>query len=234
LTPAAPAAASTAGGDGGGRSAAPKGKGKGKKSVVPNDDKGCEDKEAAATTPSDQISAAALLSLATRAENDAGDIGTPLAPLLRQAAARIGALEKQVGELGHSLRGLHSLSARTLVGLGLHVGTDGETFDVYVEPQDDKSYMLKKGSEETQELHQKAAEPRRPVILNNSGTLGGGTEKSKEEMELSRKARLDRLEALQVEKKKEQEIGSVPSSKQKAHQAMFSTQVGPKKNLGQF
>jgi len=231
LTPAVPQAAAAADSDGGRKRAGSKGKGKGKNASSEGKSSGGQD------ASSEKVSAAALENLAARAEND-GDIGTPLAPLLRQAAARMKALETQVGEFGHSIQQLHSLSGRTLAVLGtLGVNPDGaagEMSTVFAE-EPSQSYMQKKASQETQEIHQ-ATEQRRPAaVLEGVTATLSTTEKTKEEMELARKARLDRLEAQQAEKKKQHDAAAMKSeAATKSHRAMFSTQVGPTKQLGQL
>merc|ERR1712113_1265079 len=83
------------------------------------------------------------------------------------------------------------------------------------------SFMVKKADKDLQEVHEKAKA--RPAV-SGSGITGGGSvggtaaAKTKDEIDAARKARLDRLEAAQNLKRKENEEAE---RKKKAQDALF-------------
>mmetsp|Transcript_29287 Transcript_29287/g.66142 ORF Transcript_29287/g.66142 Transcript_29287/m.66142 type:complete len:278 (+) Transcript_29287:77-910(+) len=189
-----------------------------------------EDKE---TGEAPTVSAAELLAMAGRLEAggaDAEAAATPaqMAQLFRQAASRMAALEKTAGELKQVLTTVNSLTGRALVGGNVR---SDFTDEIVVQGEDSgKSYLIKKGDEEMQEAHRAAAQMR-PSCTSGSGSLSVEA-KTKEEMDQARQARLERLEAQQASKKKEQEDNA---AKSRAREAMFERQfVGAAKPLGTF
>jgi len=180
------------------------------------------------------VTAAALLSMAATLDNgneEAVPERAQISQLLRQAAVRLGTLEKTVAELGQTMQAVHSLTGRSLNGLGVTDSADGST------PQTEeefatKSYLHKRGDEELQEQHRTAAQVR-PVQVSGGSTGGSldASARTKEEMDQARRARLERLEAQQAERRKQIDDADKRS---KAREALFTSGVGPSKQLGQL
>lgn len=183
------------------------------------------------------VTAVGLLAMAQRVENGGGapategsaEAATPepvqVAKLLRQAAARIGALEKHREDLGQTLRAVNSLTGRSLAAAGL-LSTDDMPTTQIVDASGDgeprgQSYMIKKGDEDVQEAHRAAAQMR-PTTTSGGTTGGGGAlsgqAKTREEMEQARRERLARLEQAQADKKREQDEAA---AKTRARDALF-------------
>jgi len=179
------------------------------------------------------VTAAALLAIAVALDNrneEAVPEPAQISKLLRQAAVRLGTLEKTVAELGQTMQAVHALTGRSLDGLGVDKA-DGSA-PLMEEEFATKSYLHKKGDEELQEQHRAAAQVR-PVQVSG-GSTGGSLDapaKTKEEMDQARRARLERLEAQQAERRKQLEDADKRS---KAREALFASGVGPSKQLGQL
>jgi hypothetical protein len=179
---------------------------------------------------------AALLELAKSLENGTLDSHPAmLVATLKSIAARVESLEGNFAEASQALMLLNHLSARALQGLGAGgggglaglMGSNGSA----QEEEAPRSFLVKKGDSELQELH------RQPPVLKR-GSSGGGvlssasTPMSKEDMDKARKARLDRLEEQQASKKRELEEAEERS---KSREAMFNRPfVGSAKPLGRF
>eukprot|EP00929_Paragymnodinium_shiwhaense_P063984 TRINITY_DN32018_c0_g1_i1.p1 TRINITY_DN32018_c0_g1~~TRINITY_DN32018_c0_g1_i1.p1 ORF type:complete len:373 (-),score=105.45 TRINITY_DN32018_c0_g1_i1:180-1298(-) len=188
-----------------------------------------------ASLQEDYSSADGLRSLARRLDAD----GSAIAPehtahALRAAAEKIQSLE---GVVRDSLQALHMMNIVSGTALQRALGEGGEggslasALAAKQDPEEHRSFLMKKGDAATQELHA-AASAVRPSM--SGGTAGGGTLSSKptsrEEMEQARKARLARLEADQASKKKAMEEAE---EKSKSREAMFNRpNVGPAKQLG--
>mmetsp|Transcript_126751 Transcript_126751/g.247021 ORF Transcript_126751/g.247021 Transcript_126751/m.247021 type:complete len:279 (-) Transcript_126751:26-862(-) len=179
------------------------------------------------------VTATALLAMAVALDNrdeEAAPEPAQISRLLRQAAVRLGSLEKTVAELGQTMQAVHVLTGRSLNGLGVSDKVDGST-SLMEEECATKSYLHKRGDDELQEQHRSAAQVR-PVQVSGGSTGGSDTSaKTKEEMDQARKARLERLEAQQAERRKQIEDADKRS---KARDAMFASGVGPAKQLGQL
>jgi len=226
-TPIEAAAGESTAASANGRERSAKGKGKKGKAGGKGSSEEKEDREAAT------VSAAELLAMAGRLEAggaDAEAAATPaqMAQLFRQAASRMAALEKMAGELKQVLTTVNSLTGRALVGGNVR---SDFTDEIVVQGEDSgKSYLIKKGDEEMQEAHRAAAQMR-PSCTTGSGSLSVEA-KTKAEMDQARQARLERLEAQQATKKKEQEDAA---AKSRAKEAMFERPfVGAAKPLGKF
>jgi len=209
-----------------------RGKGcKGKKGSGTGDSGGCgrENSGAASVT--------SLLTLASRAESantEAHPSAAQLAHALRQAAARIGSLERALGDLGQTMQAISALSSRSLEGLG---GTqDGAAAEAAAsgDAEATRSFLVKKGDEDVQEQYRALAQAR-PTLASGVSAAGGtlnAEAKTKDEMDQARRARLEKLEAMQAERKKQLEDADKRS---KAHDALFSSSlVGPARPLGKI
>lgn len=203
--------------------------GKGKKNAI-----GAGEARTDGGKDSGPVTATALLAMAVALDNRNGEAVPEPAQIsqrLRQAAVRLGSLEKTVAELGQTMQAVHVLTGRSLDGLGVADKTDGSP-PLMEEEFATKSYLHKKGDEELQEQHRAVAQAR-PVQVSG-GSTGGSVDtpaKTKEEMDQARRARLERLEAQQAERRKQMEDADKRS---KAREAMFASGVGPSKQLGQL
>lgn len=169
-----------------------------------------------------------------------------LAALLRRTALRVRSLEGGLGEMGQVMEMMHILSGRALHAFGAQTGGEEQggipRMQAPRQQQEEvpRSFMVKKGDADVQEMH-RAAAAQRPSQLarqTSGGSSAGGTlshastPMSKEEMDKARRARLMQLEQQQAEKVKEQEEAE---AKAKAREAMLNSfQVGPAKPLGKF
>jgi len=160
------------------------------------------------------------------------------AQAVRDCATRMHRLEETVAHLGRGLQLVHAISGGA-IGASPG-GPEMPSPDAHPAFRDDttRSFMVKKGDAEVQEMHRLANQPelKRQISGNNSpsSTSGGGAlsseSKSKEEMAKAREARLAQLEAKQAEKQKEMEEAE---ERGKARDAMFNRQfVGPSKPMG--
>jgi hypothetical protein len=215
-------------------------------------DVGEQPKEAPATsapaTPEPEIdvsSAAGLLAFAALLENG-GTAPTPakLAELMRESASRMLVLEGAIKEFGQALQMCNVISATSLRGGMAALGGESspgspDGHPAFMQKEEEhKSFMIKKGDADLQELHQKGLQ-RQISGGSNSGTCGGGgalssTPVSKEDMAKARQARLQLLEKQQADKQKEKDEADERS---RARDAMFSrrsdpTNVGAGKPLG--
>jgi hypothetical protein len=180
----------------------------------------------------DASSAAGLMAFAASLENG-GPAPSPakLAELMRESASRMLILEGAIKEFGQALQMVNVISATSLRGgmgnLSSELGA--ESSPKSPSEEGGRSFLLKKGDADLQELHQKAASAS-PMIRTTSGTTGGGTlsstPMSKEDMDKARQARLAKLEALQSEKQKEKDDAD---EKSRARDAMFSRRDDPRK-----
>jgi len=220
--------------------------GKGKKGGPIGSDFGGVAKE---PSPEEKMSTpTALLAMAAQTESSKEEDRPSLADIakaLRQAATKIGALEKQIGDMGQTLQQVHMLTGSSLQGysdpsrmVSLEVASRHAQplMAADLDQEESQSFLVKKGDADVKEAHEKAVAQAtaKPTIITGGGTTGGGSDgapvKSKEEMDAARRARLERLEATQ--NAKSQEIMEA-EKKKKAHDALFN-QVGPNKPLGRL
>lgn len=210
MTPktAAPAAGGSAPpGDGAPAAApAPKGKGKGKASKA----RGSADVDS-----SDEVGPAALLSKAESLEEKDKE----MAEFLRKAAAKMAVLEKSNAELGTAVRAIFGIADKAVDGMdGIqHMeARDVPMFNASIgDAKGEESFMTKKGDSELAEIHRKANEKPTMASIGGSGTMSAETQ-TREQMDAARKARLERLEASQADKKKEQDIAATKSRAREA------------------
>lgn len=182
----------------------------------------------------EQVTTSDLLAMAQRLESEMDAPPEQLPQLLRRAAARIGTLEKTIGEFTQTLRAAHTLTGQALQSIELGIPCDaGQLFTSYEHVMDgdaSKSYLIKRGDEDLQEAHRATVQPR-PV--SSSGAAGGALSaqaRTKEEMDQARLARLERLEAQQADKAREREEAA---TKARARDKLFEKPfVG--KTIGQF
>lgn len=178
---------------------------------------------------------AALMALAARLEGGNLEVHpSELVDMLRHTANRVEAIESAMNDSCQALMLVNHLSARVLQGL--NEGGHQLPAPASPKPTEDstRSFLIKKGDVELQESHRATA----AMKLTQSNVSCGGTlsassvPKSKEELDRAREARLQRLEALQADKKKEQEDAA---AKAKSKEAMFQApSVWPSKPLGRF
>jgi hypothetical protein len=178
---------------------------------------------------------AALMALAARLEGGNLEVHpSELVDMLRHTANRVEAIESAMNDSCQALMLVNHLSARVLQGL--NEGGHQLPAPASSKPTEDstRSFLIKKGDVELQESHRATA----AMKLTQSNVSCGGTlsassvPKSKEELDRAREARLQRLEALQADKKKEQEDAA---AKAKSKEAMFQApSVGLSKPLGRF
>jgi hypothetical protein len=180
----------------------------------------------------DCSSQSGLLNLAKKVDESGYNALPPpeqLAKALREAAMRMAVLEQGMQQFGQALQVVNHISATVLrSSQGNSNGENGDSNEDSFplrrqesnSSESERSFMHKRGDAETQELHQRASLARATsASVSASGTTGGTTPVSKEEMEKARKARLDALEAQQRDKKKEKEEAD---EKGKAREAMFN------------
>lgn len=172
------------------------------------------------------------------------------AKLIRRSAMFIEESKLALGEMGQALQMVNFVSARTLRNIGVaaqDAGAAGAGQAVPSQPaereESTRSFLLKKGDADVQEMHRRANEPRlERSTSGGSGTCNwGGTAsgsagsaerpKTREEMDKAREDRLKRLEAQQEEKKKEM---AGAEEKSKSRDALFNRPfVGPTKQIGE-
>jgi hypothetical protein len=171
---------------------------------------------------------AGLTAFATSLENG-GPVPSPaqLAGIMRDSASRMRVLEEAVKEFSQALQMVNVISATGLRGGMGELGID--TSPKSQQEEGGRSFLIKKGDADLQELHQKAASAT-PMARTTSGTTGGGALSTssvpltKEEMDKARQARLAKLEAMQQEKAKEK---AEADEKSRARDAMFSRRSDP-------
>mmetsp|Transcript_15433 Transcript_15433/g.42431 ORF Transcript_15433/g.42431 Transcript_15433/m.42431 type:complete len:301 (-) Transcript_15433:67-969(-) len=217
------AAAATPSESGGALRPAAKGKGRGKcdgkGKAAAEGNGGCGD---GADQP---VTATALLAAAGRLDTGDANRYAEVGQLLRGAAVRIGSLERVVEELRQTVQAVHSMLGRTVQRFG------GPEQPLQLQGEDGpKSFLVKKGDEDVQEAHRSAAQVR-PTVVSSSAEPLSAEAKTKEEMNQARRARLERLEAQQNERKKQLEDSA---AKSRAHDAMFEQRVGAAKPLGRL
>eukprot|EP00927_Polykrikos_kofoidii_P055156 TRINITY_DN49444_c0_g1_i1.p1 TRINITY_DN49444_c0_g1~~TRINITY_DN49444_c0_g1_i1.p1 ORF type:complete len:290 (-),score=68.61 TRINITY_DN49444_c0_g1_i1:108-977(-) len=234
-----PAASEPAGGKKGGKG--------GKKGFHPAHSKFDAADEAEETVSAPGVSATELLALATEVESElasaakeaedskstaAGAAIARVPEVLRRTAARLGALEKSSADMGATLRAINLMSGRGMTSIvGGLPGADPVDMDVAAN-DGPRSFLHKKGDEDVQELHRVAAQQRPTGGSSSAGGALSAVEKTKEEMDAARKARLERLEAQQGAKQKEQAEAAIKS---RAKEALFnSSMVGPAKPIGRL
>mmetsp|Transcript_123953 Transcript_123953/g.246788 ORF Transcript_123953/g.246788 Transcript_123953/m.246788 type:complete len:395 (+) Transcript_123953:48-1232(+) len=208
-------------------------------------DEGAQDQVAESAEPApepetvlDLTSTAGLMEYAELLERG-GKVPEPWkqAQAVRDCATRMNRLEETVAHLGRGLQLVHAVSGGALGAAP--GGPEMPSADSHPAYRDDttKSFLIKKGDAEVQELHRLANQPelKRQISGSSPSSTGGGgalssESKSKEEMARAREARLAALEAKQAEKQKEREDAE---EKSKARDAMFkSSFVGPAKPIG--
>merc|ERR1719188_829511 len=95
-----------------------------------------------------------------------------------------------------------------------------------------RSFLIKKGDADVQEMHRAASSQRPSAGVSNSGGTLSSSALSKEEMMKARSARLAMLEAQQAEKKREIEEAE---ERGKARDSMFNRPfAGSAKPLGKY
>lgn len=180
------------------------------------------------------VTACVLFALAQALDSGFSDQSpAQLVATIRRAATRMGKLERSIGEIGHALRSVATLSSQTLAATGLLAGDvePSQLPDVSAEADSARSFMVKQASEDVAEAHRAAQQLRPGTGVGHEGGVLSTEAKSKEEMEAARKARLARLESQQADKAKE--IGQA-EAKNKAREALFNRpNVGAAKPLGQ-
>eukprot|EP00928_Gymnodinium_smaydae_P032024 TRINITY_DN23312_c0_g1_i1.p1 TRINITY_DN23312_c0_g1~~TRINITY_DN23312_c0_g1_i1.p1 ORF type:complete len:427 (+),score=102.83 TRINITY_DN23312_c0_g1_i1:79-1281(+) len=207
------------------------------KGEVPGEPPAEEKAEAEAKTDSDEPDIDLSSTEAMKAYADALENGSPmprpekLAAALRKAASHVENLEGVVSEFGKALHIVNMISANSLRGVGLPAGNSQEGGS---HEDSGRSFLIKKGDADVQELHRAASTPTRPQSssISGSGSLSSAAKPmTKEEMDKARQARLQMLEKQQAEKRKEREDAE---EKGKARDAMFNRPfVGPQKQMGQ-
>eukprot|EP00933_Yihiella_yeosuensis_P060783 TRINITY_DN63577_c0_g1_i1.p1 TRINITY_DN63577_c0_g1~~TRINITY_DN63577_c0_g1_i1.p1 ORF type:complete len:418 (-),score=99.88 TRINITY_DN63577_c0_g1_i1:83-1336(-) len=179
---------------------------------------------------------ASLLAIAHRLESGTWDVHpSELVEYLRKTAAKVEVLEGAVSDSRQALMVMNHLSAHVLQGLG----EGSQTAKPSKAPTEEapRSFLVKKGDSDLQEAHRLAVQARANQKANpgtnTGGTLSaGGAPMTKEEMDKARKARVEKLEALQASKKKEQEDAA---AKSRAQEAMFNSPfAGSAKPMGRF
>lgn len=172
--------------------------------------------------------------MAGRLEGGDAEAVKEAAELLRKAATRMGALERSLGEVGQALIAVHQISGQMLPHLGVGAAAEGSSASAApallgASEEGTKSYLMKKGDADVQQAYQ-ALSQQRPT--NNSSTSGvlSTAATTKEEMDQARRARLERLEAQQAEKMKQQVDAK---AKSKARDSLFERPLaGAQKVMG--
>jgi len=217
----------------GGAAASPapakKGKGGGKKGFRP----GQNQEILADNRLEEEVTAASLLALAAKVEaKDADASPEDIAKALKKAAARLNTVEKNMEEIGETLRAVNTLTARCMATTGLLAG-DMPTQVIVEGGNDGKSsgFLVKKADADVEEAHRLAAQtkPSFQGSTNAGGALGSNL--SRAEMEAARKERLAKMEEANSAKSKEVVEAE---AKRKAREKLFSSAVGPAKMLGQI
>jgi len=185
----------------------------------------------------DASSADGLLEFARLLDNG-GSPPSPekLAVAMRQTAEKIKSLEGAVQDFAQALHMVNMVSVSTLrEHLSKISGnaSDQSSPDAHPASQQEstRSFLIKKGDADVQEMH-RAAAALRPASGSTSsgGTLSSSTPLSKEEMMKARSARLAMLEAQQAEKQREREEAE---ERGKAREALFNRPfAGSAKPLG--
>eukprot|EP00971_Amphidinium_carterae_P327560 6458984-Amphidinium_carterae.1 len=139
------------------------------------------------------------------------------ATLLEGAAAKIGSLEKTVGELNQSLQAVGSMTGQILRGLGASLTTMEFDNEMLVSQTSvPKSFLVKTGDEPAQ---QESSDKKGTRTLSSGGVLSAEAQ-SRDQMEQARQARIARLQAQQESRSKELQDAAV---KDRAHGAMFKS-----------
>uniref|UniRef100_A0A7S2HUY5 Uncharacterized protein n=1 Tax=Zooxanthella nutricula TaxID=1333877 RepID=A0A7S2HUY5_9DINO len=157
-----------------------------------------------------------------------------MAAAMHVAAERMEKLESVIQEFGQALQMVNLISGSTLRdAVGGRGGVEQSPDAHPASRESTRSFLLKKGDAETQELHKAASALRPSGNCGGTGSLSSSAKPlTKEEMDKARNARLAKLEEQQAQKQKEMEDAE---ERGKARDSLFNRPLtGPAKQLGRL